>query len=122
MKKNAQPPKNGKPSALDSANSTETTSPLKLTPREDRLLFALMTAPSPGWITRESVDKIAGASNGPAVVMALRRVFGHDAIEMQRVEATDRDGRTCRPGRYRLTPVGHIRATFKAPAPAAGER
>lgn len=122
MKKNAQPPKNEKPSALDSANSTETTKQLKLTPREDRVLSALMTAPGPGWITREAVDKIAGASNGPAIVMALRGMFGHDSIEMQRVEATDRDGRTCRPGRYRLTPEGHTRASVKTPAPAAGER
>lgn len=109
MKKNAQPPHNGKPSALDSANFKETTKQLKLTHREDRLLTALLETAQ--WISREHVDRIAGASNGPAVIMALRRkVTGDDGIDMERVEVTDRDGLTARPGRYRLSARGRYRA------------
>lgn len=108
---NARFPVLAEPSALDSVDSkADQGRKTSLTPRESRLLDALRTAPEPGWIAREAVDRIAGASNGPAVVMALRQVFGHDAIEMQRVDATDRDGRTCRPGRYRLTLLGRLRA------------
>ena len=81
---------------------------LKLSPRQARVIRALM----PGaWITREALDRIAGASNAPDVIMKLRNRLGRDgAIEMEMVDGTDRDGRPCRAGRYRLSEPGRVRA------------
>lgn len=107
-KKNAQPHKNAELSAQDSAYFSKTP---KLTPRQTRLVHALI-ALSPGeWMAREEVDRIAGASNGPQVVAEVRQMFGRDSIDMRRVAATDRDGRPCNPGRYRLTDAGRSRIT-----------
>lgn len=79
-----------------------------LTARQSRVLDALAIAA--GWLFREEVDRIAGASNGPQIILELRRkVTGEDGIEMEQVEAIDRDGRPCRPGRYRLTETGRAR-------------
>lgn len=67
-----------------------------LTLREDRVLTALRLAPR----MREDIDLIAGASNGPAVIQALREMgFG---IACCRIPKLDRDGRRCNPGQYRL--------------------
>ncbi|WP_284465326.1 hypothetical protein [Diaphorobacter nitroreducens] len=89
-------------------NSTNSTVGEILTPRETRVIAALWA--SLGWIWREDVDRIAGASNGPHIVMMLRRkVTGDDGIEMEQVDAMDRDGKRCRPGRYRLTEIGRQR-------------
>ena len=98
-KKNAQP-RNAELSAIkNSADSTGST--IKLTPRQHRALTALAHAQD--WIAREALDQIARASNGPAVVQALRRKLGSpDAIEMQRMAVTDADGKTAQAGRYRL--------------------
>ena len=101
-KKNAQP-RNAELSATNnSANSTG-----RLSPREARALTALAHAQD--WIAREEIDRIAGASNGPAVIAAIREKLGADAVEMRRVDATDRDGRPCRPGQYRLSEQGRAR-------------
>lgn len=76
----------------------------RFTPRQRRLAEAL--APG-GWIRREDVDRIAGASNGPDVVAQLRRrVTGRDGIEMQMVKGQDRDGQAVEFGRYRMTAEG----------------
>ncbi len=73
----------------------------RLSPREARALAALASAT--GWLTREAIDRVACASNGPAIVQALRRKLGSpDAIEMQRMAVTDADGKTAQAGRYRL--------------------
>ena len=94
-KKNAQP-RNAELSAIK--NSAKCTT---LSPREARTLTAL--AHTQDWISREALDRIACASNGPAVVQALRRKLGSpDAIEMQRMAVTDADGKTAQAGRYRL--------------------
>lgn len=77
-------------------------------PRQRRVLRALL-ASSPGWVSREQLDRIAGSSNSPDVVMRLRGKLGQDAIEMKQVEATDRDGCACKPGRYRLSDQGRAR-------------
>jgi phage regulator Rha-like protein len=66
-------------------------------PRQTRITRALLRG---GWIWREDVDRIAGASNGPETIRQLRDKGL--VIECQRVERTDRDGVKCRPGRYRL--------------------
>ncbi|WP_091570760.1 winged helix-turn-helix domain-containing protein [Oryzisolibacter propanilivorax] len=80
---------------------------LRLSPRQSRVLDALTT--TAGWIAREALDRIAGASNSPDVVMRLRRKLGDDAIDMRQVDALDRDNRPCRPGQYRLTEQGRQR-------------
>jgi hypothetical protein len=54
------------------------------------------------WTWREDIDRIAGASNGPAVIQALRRKGIQ--IDTQTAERIDRDGKPCKPGRYRLDP------------------
>ena len=80
----------------------------RLSPRQARAIDALL----PGhWISREQMDRLTGASNAPDVVAKLRNKLGHDgAIEMEMVDGTDRDGRPCRTGRYRLTEPGRVRA------------
>ena len=95
-KKNAQP-RNAELSAIkNSSNSTR-----RLSPREARALTALAHAQD--WIAREAIDRIACASNGPAIVQALRHKLGsHEAIEMERVPVIDADGKTAQAGRYRL--------------------
>ncbi len=75
----------------------------KLCPRQLRVVQALLAA-GERWTWREDVDRIAGASNGPAVIQALRRK-GIE-IDMQTAERTDRDGKLCKPGQYRLTRKG----------------
>lgn len=96
QKENA-PTAQGNESAIkNSANSTR-----RLSPREARALTALAHAQD--WIAREAIDRIACASNGPAVVQALRHKLGsHEAIEMERVPVIDADGKTAQAGRYRL--------------------
>lgn len=96
QKENAQP-RNAELSAIkNSSNSTR-----RLSPREARALTALAHAQD--WIAREAIDRIACASNGPAVVQALRHKLGsHEAIEMERVPVIDADGKTAQAGRYRL--------------------
>lgn len=89
-------PQKGNPSAPSSAKC------ITLSPRETRALVALVHAQD--WLAREAIDRIACASNGPAVVQALRhKLGGHDAIEMQRVPVIDADGKAARAGRYRLS-------------------
>lgn len=77
--------------------------PLTFTPRQARALALLGSG---HWVTRETFDREAGASNGPDLIQQLRRKLGHDAIETQHFDALDRDGKPCRPGRYRLTEKG----------------
>lgn len=84
----------------DATNQT-TQRKFTLTKRQARVLQALLTAK--GWTSREQIDRISGASNGPAVILALRRkVTGHDGIQMERFGSTDRDGQPCHPGAYKL--------------------
>lgn len=103
-------PTKAEPSAPNSLNSTATaTQTVAFTPRQTRVMEALLQTDN--WISRESVDRIAGASNGPQVILELRRkVTGYDGIEMQKADATDRDGKACKPGRYRLSTQGRQRA------------
>lgn len=103
-------PTKAEPSAPNSANSTAGSSKnARLSPRQSRLLEALIKAGD--WISRENVDRISGASNGPQIVLEVRRkVTGHDGIEMQKADATDQDGKACKPGRYRLSTQGRQRA------------
>jgi len=80
----------------------------QFTPRQRRLAAALARG---RWVSREDVDTIAGASNGPEVVRQLRcRVTGHDGLEMRMVDGIDRDGLAIKYGQYRLTDEGKRRA------------
>ena len=82
---------------------------ITLSPREARTLVALVHAKD--WIAREAIDRVACASNGPAVVQALRRKLGNDAaIEMERVPVIDADGKTAQAGRYRLSDTHRAQA------------
>jgi len=66
------------------------------TPRQQRAINALRLKPR--W--REEIDRIAGASNGPQVISELRKKGF--VINCIRVKSIDKDGKTCRPGRYYL--------------------
>lgn len=66
-------------------------------PRHLRAISALLHRP----ITREELDSITGAANGPDLVAQLRR-RGLQA-PCKRVTFIDRDGKLCRPGVYFLT-------------------
>lgn len=66
-------------------------------PRHLRVIHVLLARP----VTREQLDAVAGASNGPELVAELRR-RGLDA-PCERISFIDRDGKPCRPGVYSLT-------------------
>ena len=66
-------------------------------PRHLRAIAALLRRPLP----RESLDSVAGASNGPELVAELRR-RGLE-VPCERIRFIDRDGYPCRPGVYSFT-------------------
>lgn len=67
-------------------------------PRQRRVLLALLAGPK----TREQVDRIAGSSNGPDVVMKLRRRFGL-SLPCALGQVRDLDGHTVERGIYAMT-------------------
>lgn len=71
--------------------------PSSIGPRETRVLYAL----AKGTLSREQVDQIAGASNGPEVIRRIRN-RGLE-VPCTRLRKTDQDGKPCFPGYYRLT-------------------
>ena len=94
--KNKNPPQGGAVAGGLTAHSipfSGTTSP-----RNVRVLRALMAVHK---LAREDLDRVAGASNGPDIVAALRRK-GLDIPCVLR-EGIDRDGRPCKTGEYSLT-------------------
>ena len=66
-------------------------------PRHLRTITVLLRRP----LAREDLDSIAGCSNGPALVAALRDKGL--TLPCNRIDFTDRDGRPCQPGVYSLT-------------------
>lgn len=66
-------------------------------PRHLRALRALLRRP----LLREELDVVTGASNSPDLVAQLRR--RGLSIPCRRVLVIDIDGKTCRPGLYRLS-------------------
>ncbi len=76
-----------------------------LTPRHRRILSALID----GNRSREEVDALAGASNGPDEVFRLRRVYGL-SVPCERIDARDRDNRSDQVGIYSLTARDRIEA------------
>ncbi len=67
-------------------------------PREERALRALLDGP----LRREQLDRAAGVSNGPDLVMNLRRDWRLE-IPCKRVPVIDRDGRRVKVGLYALS-------------------
>ena len=68
-------------------------------PRQIRALRALLNGP----VTREHLDRMAGASNSPDVVASLRQRGLRIGCDTTRA-VTDRDGRRAYPGTYSLHP------------------
>lgn len=83
----------------------------RFTARQNRVLEALLTRQ--GWIWREEIDRIAGASNGPEIIRQLRHHHGIE-IDMRKVPRIDRDGRPCEPGQYKITGPGIAAAGLQA--------
>lgn len=73
------------------------------TARQYRVMRALMQGPQ----SREAIDRIAGASNGPAVIQQLR-ILGYE-IPCTRVSHKDRDGLAGWHGVYSLSPQDRLR-------------
>lgn len=92
--KNARPQKTGTSAAAKPAHTT----PTELSPRHRRIVHALLTRSR----TREQIDRIAGASNGPDEILRLRAKLGVE-IPCQRIPAFDRDGHDVQIGVYSLT-------------------
>lgn len=77
-----------------------------MTARQERALQVLI---SPGgWIARDSIERISGASNGTALIYRLRQRLGYDAIEMKMFDTIDRNGKLSKHGCYRLTAAGRV--------------
>ncbi len=72
-------------------------------PRYLRVIHALRVRP----ISREQLDRIAGCSNGPALVAKLRDLgLGKVGLPCTKVPDHDRDGFPIRRGVYFLSDVG----------------
>jgi hypothetical protein len=105
--KNARP-SNAKTSAREQGDSKFSASFSGTeNPRYLRLLAALLTRAR----SREDVDRIAGASNGPAAIAELRALGlpKPDCLACERTPCYDRDGREVMRGIYWLTPAGRRR-------------
>lgn len=92
---NAQTPMQ---TGADPTASRQRRQPRPLTPRQTRILSALLV----GDRNREEIDRVAGASNSPDEVFRLRRDFGL-SIPCQRKGSKDRDGKPVQVGIYSLT-------------------
>ncbi|MGL6159943.1 hypothetical protein [Microbulbifer sp.] len=89
-------PAQGGTEKADTGNST-TPKRVRFTPRQLRAVSALLERPR----SREELDRITGASNGPEVVAQLRR-RGFD-IPCRLVPHIDRDGLAGQHGIYHLS-------------------
>lgn len=76
-------------------------------PRYLRILAALLARAR----TREEIDRIAGASNGPDAIAAIRAMGlpKPDCLVCERTPCIDRDGQEVQRGIYWLTPTGRRR-------------
>ena len=72
----------------------------RLSTRQIRAVVRLVK----GAVDREELDRVSGSTNSPDIVRQLRRKG--IGINMQRIDALDRDGRDCWFGRYSLTESG----------------
>jgi len=76
-------------------------------PRHLRVIQALLTRAR----SREDIDRIAGASNGPAAIAELRALGlpKPECLPCERTPCFDRDGQEVQRGIYWLTPTGRRR-------------
>jgi hypothetical protein len=76
-------------------------------PRHLRIIAALLTRAR----TREEIDRIAGASNGPAAIAEIRSLGLHKVkhLACERTPCFDRDGQEVQRGIYWLTSSGRRR-------------
>lgn len=92
---------NSQPAKTFIENTIDFTAPTRFVgtdnPRHLRVIPALMARPR----RREDVDDIAGCSNGPDLIAALRSM-GLE-VPCERIRFIDRDGYVCRPGVYSFT-------------------
>lgn len=79
-----------------------------MTARQKRLVAALLS--NSDWISREAIDRLTGASNGPEVIRQLRQLWGKEAIETKFFPRIDRDGLPVRAGHYRFSTAGRQQA------------
>lgn len=117
-------PTNGKPSAREASilaphqgdDKLALAKARRFSPRQARVIDALRPG---GWVSRERIDREAGASNGPDIIAKLRGKLGYEAIDCERQPAIDRDGKPCLPGAHRLTDQGRERLRQLEGRPAA---
>lgn len=88
-------------------SESHSTSPVRFAgtdnPRYLRALHALLLRPVP----REHLDQVAGCSNGPALIAALRDLgLGMFGLPCTMIPDHDRDGQPIRRGVYHLTETG----------------
>lgn len=72
-------------------------------PRELRLLHLLLRRPS---ASRDQIASEVGAINVPDLVLRVRENGLGEHLACRRISVIDRDGQTCRPGVWYLTPAG----------------
>lgn len=105
------------PGLFENAESVpDSTSPLKFAgtgnPRYLRAIHALLVRALP----REQLDRVAGCSNGPDLILAIRNLgLGKAGLPCTMIPDFDRDGFPIRRGVYHLTEVGRraIRAWLR---------
>ena len=72
-------------------------------PRQLRVIHALLAGP----LTREQLDRVAGSSNGPALIAELRDSgLGKEGLPCTLIPDRDRDGVLIRRGVYHLSTLG----------------
>ena len=89
-------------------------------PRYLRALHALLLRPVP----REHLDRVAGCSNGPALIAALRDLgLGMFGLPCTMIPDHDRDGQPIRRGVYHLAETGRraIHAWMRSRDKLAGD-
>lgn len=105
--KNGRPPE-GKTTAREQGDSKVSASFMGTSnPRYLRILAALLARAR----TREEIDRIAGASNGPAAIAEIRALGlpKTNCLLCERTPCIDRDGQEVQRGIYWLAPIGRQR-------------
>jgi len=106
-----KPPRHDQAPGAPKGDGRKSTAPASFcgtdNPRYLRILAALLMRPR----TRESLDRIAGASNGPDAIASLRAMGlpAPGCLACERTPVFDRDGREVMRGVYWLTPAGRTR-------------
>lgn len=106
-----KPPRHDQAPGAPKGDGRKSTAPASFcgtdNPRYLRILAALLTRPR----SREDIDRIAGASNGPDAIAELRALGlpKPDCLPCERTPCFDRDGREVMRGVYSLTRGGRGR-------------